>query len=122
MQNREYSFLQEDAGVMKRRPIKVALSVIGFGFVAVLVVLTLDAAIAVNRMNPVPAAETAAKNAGWKTETIQLKSVDASGGLFGSSAIVNYRLDENNDSEQLEVHLRRPLFSRHWMPVRVNSK
>ena len=107
---------------MKRRSLKLALSIAGCCVIAVVLLLSIDALIAVNRMNPVPAAEAAAAGAGWDIDMIHLQSFNASGGPFGSSAVVTYGLGEADDLELIEVHLRRPLFSSRWDAVTIVAR
>jgi hypothetical protein len=107
---------------LNRRTIKLAVSLAGCGIIAVVLILAIDALVAVNRMNPLPAAEAAALGAGWEVNLLRLRSVDASGGPLGSSALVKYRLSDTEDAEQLEVQLHRPILSPHWKVVSVATK
>ncbi|MCD8534209.1 MAG: hypothetical protein LR011_05230 [Verrucomicrobia bacterium] len=107
---------------MKQERVKIALVVFGSCIIAVVTVLTMDAMIAVNRMDPVPAAEAAAASAGWRGSRFYIRSVDASGGIFGSSAVVKYALSDAEDAEIRAVHLRRPIFSRHWKVESIDPR
>ena len=107
---------------MKRHSLKLALLITVCCMIAVLLLLSIDALIAVHRMNPVPAAEVAAAGAGWDVDSIHLRSFDASGGPFGSSAVVTYGLRDSEDLELLQVHLRRTLFSSRWDTVAIETK
>ena len=107
---------------MKRERVKIALSVLGCCIIAVVVVLTIDAMIAVDRMNPVPTAEAAVANADWQENPVYLRSVDATGGVLGSSAVVKFALSDTEDAELRAVHLRRPIFARHWKVERIDPK
>jgi hypothetical protein len=106
---------------MKRERVRIALLVFGCCIIAVVVLLTIDAIIAVDRMNPIPTAEAAVANAGWGGSPV-LRSVDAAGGVFGSSAVVKYALSDAEDAEFRAVHLRRPPFARHWKVKRIDPK
>ncbi len=106
---------------MKRRQITIALSIFGCLIIAVILLLAADGMLAVNRLNPVSTAEAAVVNAGWEVNSSHLRSVEATGGLFGSSAIVKYRIGDVEGSELRTVHLRRPLFTRHWKVVKIES-
>jgi hypothetical protein len=107
---------------MNRRSLKVAFSIAGSCVIAIVAVLALDGLMASNRMNPVPAAQSAAAAKGFAVEPLQLTSYEATGGLFGSRAVVNYNLGEAADAGRLEVQLRRPLLSREWEVVAVAKK
>ena len=89
---------------------------------AVVLLMSVDALIAVNRLDPVPAAHSGAQQAGWNVDLLQVRSAEASGGLFGSSAVVKYKLNEAESGEFLEVRLRRPLFAANWRVVSLEPK
>jgi hypothetical protein len=107
---------------MKSRPLKLAASIAGSCLLVVVAVLAVDGLIAVNRLNPAPEAQSAAAAAGHNVELLQVRTVNAEGGLFGSTAVVEYRLGDADDAEQLEVRLKRPLLSPRWMVVSVETK
>lgn len=83
--------------------------------------LSLDRMIALNYMDPTAAAQEAANKDGQDVDVIQLKGYEATGGMFGSRAVVRYYLSES-DEELLEVHLKRPLLSKEWKVVSVAKK
>jgi hypothetical protein len=48
--------------------------------------------------------------------------VEASGGLFGSTAVVKYAIADAEASELRSVRLRRPLLAGHWQVVSIDPK
>jgi len=107
---------------MNRRSLNVAFSIIGCCVIALVALLAIDGLIAVNRMNPVPAAETAAAQGGFQVDPLQLRSYDVSGGILGSSAVVRYCTGDKESAPDLEVRLRRPLLRANWQVVSVETK
>jgi hypothetical protein len=99
-----------------------ALLALGGCVIAVVLLLAADAVIAVDRMNPVPTADAAAAKAGWGAWPSYVRSVEASGGLFGSTAVVKYAIADAEASELRSVRLRRPLLAGHWQVVSIDPK
>lgn len=107
---------------IKLRSLKTAWSIIGCAIIAVIGVMAIDQFIAHNAMNPVPAAESAIAAQGFPVDPLHVRSFEATGGLFGSRAVVNYQRTDAGKDERLEVQLRRPLFHRDWEVVAVAKK
>lgn len=101
---------------MNRRSLTIAISITASCIVASVLLLVIDGYISINGVSPVPSNEAAAaaQGAGWNADLIHLRSINAVGGPFGSSAVVKYDVDDAKEPGVVEVRLRRRFLSSSW--------
>lgn len=105
---------------MKDRSLRIVLALTASSLLAIVLLFTFDARLAINHMNPLPEAEAAAADAGFGVEWLTLQSFEVEGGMVGGSAVVKYLVSETTPNRLVEVHLRRALLSSHWDAVGVD--